>query len=75
MNTMKVLGKMGDTEVKWDPETGYGLRTAKRLFDEKTQRGRYLAFIEGPAGDGVTMIRHFDPKADSIILAPRLIGG
>jgi hypothetical protein len=75
MNTMKILGKLGDTEVKWDPATGYGLKTAKRLFDEKTQRGRYLAFIEGPGGDGVTMLRQFDPNAESIILAPRLIGG
>jgi hypothetical protein len=75
MNTMKVLGKLGDTEVKWDPATGYGLKTAKRIFDEKTQRGRYLAFIEGPGGDGITMLRHFDPQAESIILAPRLIGG
>src|SRR5579875_3624147 len=53
----------------------YGSKTARRLFDEKTQRGRYLAFIEGPGGDGVTMLRHFDPNAQSIILAPRLIGG
>ncbi len=75
MNRMRILGKSGDTEFRWDPTTGQGLRAAKLVFDEKTRSSRYLAFIEGPSGDGVRMIRQFDPDAESIILTPRLIGG
>ena len=75
MNRMRILGKSGDIEFKWDPETGYGLKTAKLVFGEKTRASRYLAFIEGPSGEGITMIRQFDPNAESIILTPRLIGG
>jgi hypothetical protein len=75
MSVMSVLGKSGDTEIRWDPDNGEGLQTAKRTFEEKTMRHGYLAFVEGPNGDGTTMIRSFDPKAKSIILAPRLVGG
>ncbi len=75
MGLMRVLGKTGDTEVEWDPETGEGLQRAKLVFEEKTHRLGYLAFVEGPNGEGTNLIRSFDPKAGSIILAPRLVGG
>ena len=74
MNVMKVLGRTGDTEFKWDPRTGEGLRGARRVFEEKRRRG-YLAFVEGPHGEGSNLIQNFDPHAESIILAPRLVGG
>lgn len=75
MGVMNILGKMGDTEIKWDPASGEGLQTAKRAFEEKTRSRGYLAFVEGPNGEGSRMIRAFDPQAESIILAPRLVGG
>jgi hypothetical protein len=75
MNVISILGRMGDTEVKWNPETGEGLQLARRTFEEKTLRYGYLAFVEGPDGEGSKLIRTFDPKAKSIILAPRLVGG
>jgi hypothetical protein len=75
MCVMRVLGKTGDTELRWDPDTGEGLQFAKWLFDEKTRRFGYLAFLEGANGEGSEMIRNFDPKAASIILTPRLVGG
>jgi hypothetical protein len=74
MNVMRVLGKTGDTEFKWDPQTGDGLQYAREVFDEKLNRG-YLAFIEGPNGEGSEQIKHFEPGAQAIILAPRLVGG
>jgi hypothetical protein len=74
MNIMRVLGRTGDTEVKWNPDTGEGLQSARRVFEEKMRRG-YLAFVEGPNGEGSNLIRNFDPQAGSIILAPRLVGG
>ena len=74
MNVMKVLGRTGDTEVKWNPHTGEGLQSASRIFEEKINRG-YLAFVEGPNGEGSILIRNFDSQAESIILAPRLVGG
>jgi len=75
MSVIRVLGKAGDTELKWDPETGAGMQSAKLLFEEKTRRFGYLAFLEGPNGEGSELIRNFDPQASSIILAPRLVGG
>jgi hypothetical protein len=75
MNVMKVLGRTGDSEVNWNPETGEGVQAAKRVFEEKTRRYGYLAFVEGPNGEGTNLIRNFDPKAGSIILTPRLVGG
>jgi hypothetical protein len=75
MNVMSILGRMGDTEVRWNPDTGDGLQLAKRTFEEKTLRHGYLAFVEGPGGEGSRLIRSFDPQAKSIILAPRLVGG
>lgn len=74
MGVMSILGRTGDTEIRWDPVTGEGLQTAERTFEEKTGRG-YLAFVEGPDGEGSNMIRAFDPQAGSIVLAPRLVGG
>jgi hypothetical protein len=74
MSVIRVLGRTGDTEVEWNPETGQGVQSAKHVFEERTRRG-YLAFVEGPNGEGSNLIRNFDPKAGSIILAPRLVGG
>jgi hypothetical protein len=74
MNILRVLGRAGDTEVKWNPDTGEGLQVAMHLFEEKIRRG-YLAFAEGPNGEGSELIRNFDPAIASIILAPRLVGG
>jgi hypothetical protein len=74
MGTLRILGRTGDTEVCWDPETGEGLKSAKRIFEEKTGLG-YLAFVQGPSGERSALIRQFDDKAGSIILAPRLVGG
>ena len=75
MGSMSILCKTGDTEIRWDSVTGEGLETAKRAFEEKTRRQGYLAFIEGPGGEGAALIRAFDPQARSIVLAPRLVGG
>lgn len=74
MSVMRVLGRAGDTEFKWDPTTGEGLESARDVFEEKIRRG-YLAFIEGPNGEGSELIRGFEPRAGAIILAPRLVGG
>jgi len=75
MGVLRVLGRLGDTEFKWNLETGQGLQLVERIFEESTRKSHYLAFIEGPNGEGVERIRTFDPKIDSIILAPRLVGG
>ena len=75
LNTMRILGRSGDNEIHWNPDTGEGLDLAKRVFQEKTQTAGYLAFVEGPSGEGSALIREFDPRAGSIIMAPRLVGG
>jgi hypothetical protein len=75
MGVMRVLGGTGDTEVKWNPETGEGVQSAKRVFEERRLRFGYLAFVEGPNGEGSDLIRNFDATAEFIILAPRLVGG
>ncbi len=75
MNVMRVLGRNGDSEIGWNPETGEGLRLAQRIFLEKTRCFGYLAFVEAPDGQGSELIRDFAPQAQSIILAPRLVGG
>lgn len=74
MSVLRVLGRAGDTEFKWDPATGEGIESARKVFEEKLRRG-YLAFIEGPNGEGSELVRSFEPQAGSIILAPRLVGG
>lgn len=74
MNVLRVLGRTGDSEFKWNPDTGEGLQSAMRVFEEKTRSG-YLAFVEGPDGGGSSLLRTFDPRVRSVILAPRLVGG
>jgi hypothetical protein len=74
MNVMRILGRTGDTEVRWNPDTGEGLQSAREEFEEKIRRG-YLAFVEDPNGGASDLVRIFDPHAGSIILAPRLVGG
>ena len=74
MNALRVLGRTGDSEFNWNPDTGEGVESARREFEEKMRRG-YLAFVEAPNGEGSNRIRSFDPRAGSIILTPRLVGG
>lgn len=74
MGVMRILGRSGDTEVRWNAETGEGLKSAERIFKEKTGLG-YLAFAEGSVGEQPDLIWNFNARADSIILAPRLVGG
>ena len=75
MGVMRVLGSMGDSEFRWDLDSGVGLQSAERFFEESTRYSGYLAFVEGPNGEGTERIRRFDPTVESIILAPRLVGG
>ena len=81
MATMRILSARGDTVVEWDgrkveagdPEALAAVREAERIFSEQRARGA-TAFTVEP-GRPAVRIDEFDPRADQVIVVPRVAGG
>jgi len=74
MGVIRKLDRRGDTETAWDEKDGPSLVKALRLFEEHIKLGGMAYAIENPR-DPAEVIRHFNPLAKEIILAPRMVGG
>jgi len=74
MGTMRVLGKCGDAEIRWDRADEESVKKARKAF-ERYVASRFLAFSTShPRGDA-TMIDDFDPDAHEVVVTRPLIGG
>ena len=74
MATMHVLGRHGDSELRWNPAQPRSVARAQRRF-ARYQQGGYLAFSAREPGGEATHIREFDPEAEEIVLTRPLMGG
>jgi hypothetical protein len=81
MAKMRVLSARGDTTIEWDgqkvelgePEALSAVREAERIFAEQRARGA-TAFKVSP-GEQAERIDDFDPRAEQIVVVPRVAGG
>lgn len=81
MAKLRILSARGDTVVEWDgqrlevgdPEALAAVREAERIFEEQRARGA-TAFRVAPERPA-ERIDEFDPRADQIIMVPRVAGG
>ncbi len=81
MGKLRLLSIKGDRTVTWeqkqaetgDPEAEQAVREAERIFQEALRNGA-TAFRVSP-GAPATRIDRFDPKADQILVVPRVAGG
>jgi hypothetical protein len=79
--TLHIMSSAGDNTFNWDkvgveaqdPEAVAAVREAERIFREQRARGA-VAFKVTPGQPG-ERIDDFDPKADRIIMIPRIAGG
>ncbi len=81
MAKLRVLSARGDTTVEWDekkveagdPEALAAVREAERIFEEQRARGA-TAFKVAP-NKPAERLDVFDPKAEQIVIVPRVAGG
>ena len=81
MAKMRVLPARGDTIVEWDgrkveagePEALAAVREAELIFAEQRARGA-TAFRVAPDRPA-ERIDEFDPRAEQIVVVPRVAGG
>lgn len=74
MGTMNVLGRSGDTEVKWDRDNSRDVRTAREAFEKGVAEGM-TPFRMRRDGAKAERMEEFDPLAERIVLVPRISGG
>ena len=81
MSTLRILSRCGDTKLAWDvraaevgdPEALAAIREAEEVFAEQRARGA-TAFRVAP-GRPAERIDSFDPRAEQIVMVPRVAGG
>ena len=81
MAKLRILSARGDSVVVWDPkradtgdaEAKAAVEEAERIFEEQRARGA-TAFRVAP-DKPAERIDDFDPKANEIIMVPRVAGG
>jgi hypothetical protein len=81
MATLLILSARGDTAYRWDAEraaTGdaeaqAAVREAERIFRE--HRGRGATAFRVVADRPAERIDDFEPKAEQIVIVPRIAGG
>ncbi len=73
-NLLIVLKDDGETKFEWDPISKNDMKQANTIFEEMTQIG-YIACRTKRDGSQSELIREFDPKAETIMLIPPIIGG
>jgi hypothetical protein len=81
MAVLRVLSKLGDTKYEWDVaraqegdvESVAAVREAERIFAHHRARGA-TAFKVWP-GRQAERLDSFDPKAEQVVIVPRVAGG
>ena len=81
MAKLRLLSARGDTAVEWDlreaeagePEARAAVREAERIFEEARRRGATAFKVE--AGRPAERLDRFDPRAEEVVIVPRVAGG
>ncbi|MDA8217530.1 MAG: hypothetical protein M0Z94_07950 [Dehalococcoidales bacterium] len=80
MAKLRILTSQGDKLVTWDEKTEVrdaeaeaAVAEAERIFNDQLRRGAAAFKVE--TGKTAERIDHFDPKAEQIIVVPRIAGG
>lgn len=74
MGTMYIQNHNGDASVRWDPKNEAEVAAAREDFNELVATGKHFAYRA--EGEGVnTLIREFDPDAETIVVHRQLAGG
>jgi len=81
MAMLRIMGSCGDSKVVWDehkvatgdPEAEAAVREAERLFREHRARGATAFRVK--ADEPAERIDEFDPRAEQIVMVPRIAGG
>ena len=73
-HVMAIMDLTGDTKVIWDMSKKAEVKHAEKTFDKMKKKG-YLAYSVRKNGDKGEVMHTFDPKAEKIIMAPRVVGG
>ena len=75
MGKLRILSKLGDTTVQSDPKTGAeeAVREAERIFRQELSSGSTAFRVSGTAP--AERIASFDPRAEQIVMVPRVAGG
>lgn len=74
MIVFKVMDKTGDSRQSFDPATSQGVADAERRFKELTGSGFRAAKMTSN-GEPATLLKTFDPTAESVVFFPSLQGG
>jgi transcription elongation factor GreA len=81
MARLRILCARGDTTVEWnhseaeagDREAQAALREAERIFDQARSRG--ATAFKVAEGRPAERLDRFDPRADEVVVVPRVAGG
>ena len=81
MAVMRILSNQGDTRYEWDvgrvqlgdAEAVAAVREAERIFAQQRARGA-TAFKVWP-GRPAERLDRFDPRAEQVVMVPRIAGG
>ena len=74
-HVMRTLNHHGDSETHWEPNDKDSLRKARNQFALHLEEGGMAFEVPMDPREPAEVIRKFNPDAQEIILAPRLVGG
>src|SRR6266487_1259272 len=76
MAKLRILSARGDTVVEWHLGQGdarAAVAEAQRIFEEARARGATAFKVE--AGQPAQRLDRFDPRAEEVVVVPRVAGG
>lgn len=72
---LRCIDETGDTKVIWDRSKPVEVEAARETFNSLKKKG-YLAYeVTGKDGTKGSVITEFNPDAERLIMAPRMVGG
>ena len=71
---MAILDQTGDTKLIWDRNNEDEVENAKETFKRLTKKG-HTAYLVKKDGEKGKVMTEFDPDAQAIVMAPRMVGG
>ena len=74
-SVMAIMDKSGDTKHIWNSDKPEEVNAARDLFDSLKDKGYTAYHVTGKDGTKGEIMQTFDPKAERVIMAPRVVGG
>jgi hypothetical protein len=73
-HVLAILDRDGDTKITWEEGNETDVEHARRAFEDHQRKG-YTAYKTDRQGNRAERMTTFDPKAERMILVPRMAGG